>query len=77
VKIYMEELLAAFSGFHQLVFSLLIAHNPHQLFSQLTAHNSYFSQLQPNQTNPKSKARSRSFLTLAMVPLCMSAAGVR
>jgi hypothetical protein len=38
----MEEFLAAFSGFHQTVFSFLAIHNPQQLFSQP----------QSNQTDP-------------------------
>jgi hypothetical protein len=37
VKTYIEELLTAFSGFHQTVFSFLTAHSPQQLFPQLTA----------------------------------------
>jgi hypothetical protein len=42
VKTYIEELLTAFSGFQQTVFSFLTAHNPQQLFPQLTVHNSFF-----------------------------------
>jgi hypothetical protein len=38
----MEELLGAFSGFHQTIFSFLMAHNLHMLFSQLTRHNNFF-----------------------------------
>jgi hypothetical protein len=38
----MEKLLATFSGFHQTLFRFLTAHSPQQLFSQLTAHNSFF-----------------------------------
>jgi hypothetical protein len=49
VKTYIEELLTIFSGFDQTIFSFLTAHNPHQLFPQLIAHNSFFSQ--PNQTD--------------------------
>jgi hypothetical protein len=48
----MEEFLATFSSFHQTVFSFLAVHSPQQLFSQLTAHSSFFSQPQPNQTDP-------------------------
>jgi hypothetical protein len=45
----MEYFLASFSGFHQTVFSFLSVHNPQQLFSKLTAHNSFFTATtQPN-----------------------------
>jgi hypothetical protein len=47
VKIYMEKLLATFSGFHQTLFSFLTAHSPQQLFSQLTAHISFFHSHSP------------------------------
>jgi hypothetical protein len=47
VKIYMEKLLATFSGFHQTLFSFLTAHSPQQLFSQLTAHSSFFHSHSP------------------------------
>jgi hypothetical protein len=47
VKIYMEKLLATFSGFHQTLFRFLTAHSPQQLFSQLTAHNSFFHSHSP------------------------------
>jgi hypothetical protein len=43
----MEELLAAFTGFHQIIFNFSIAHSPHQFFSQLTAHNSFFHSHSP------------------------------
>jgi hypothetical protein len=43
----MEKLLATFSGFHQTLFRFLTAHSPHQLFSQLTAHNSFFHSHSP------------------------------
>jgi hypothetical protein len=46
-KIYMEELLEVFSGFHQMIFSFLTAHRPQQLFSQLTAHSSFFHSHNP------------------------------
>jgi hypothetical protein len=49
---YMEELLAAFSRFHQMIFNFLTAHSPQQLISQLIAHNRFFSQPQHNQINP-------------------------
>jgi hypothetical protein len=47
VKTYIEEILTAFSGFHQTVFSFLTAHSPQQLFSQLTAHSSFFHSHSP------------------------------
>jgi hypothetical protein len=43
----MEEFLAIFSGFHQTIFSFLAVHSPQQLFSQLTAHNSFFHSHSP------------------------------
>jgi hypothetical protein len=43
----MEEFLATFSGFHQTVFSFLAVHSPQQLFSQLTAHSSFFHSHSP------------------------------
>jgi hypothetical protein len=42
VKIYMEKILATFSDFHQTIFSFLAVHSQQQLFSQLTAHSSFF-----------------------------------
>jgi hypothetical protein len=47
VKTYIEELLMAFSGFHQTVFSFLTAHSPQQLFPQLKAHSSFFHSHSP------------------------------
>jgi hypothetical protein len=43
----MEEFLATFSGFHQMIFSFLAVHSPQQLFSQLTAHSSFFHSYSP------------------------------
>jgi hypothetical protein len=56
VKIYMKEFLAIFSGFHQTVFRFLAVHNPHQLFSQLTAHNSFFHSHIPTKQTLKGAA---------------------
>jgi hypothetical protein len=53
VKTYIEELLTAFSGFHQTIFSFLTAHTPQQIFPRLTAYSNFFSRSQSNQTNPK------------------------
>jgi hypothetical protein len=53
MKTYIKEFLTTFSGFHQMVFSFLTAYSLHQLFPQLTAHNNFFSQPQPNQTDHK------------------------
>jgi hypothetical protein len=47
MKIYMEKYLAIFSGFHQTLFNFLTAHSPQQLFSQLTAHSSFFHSHSP------------------------------
>jgi hypothetical protein len=47
VKTYIEELLTAFSGFHQTIFNFLTAHSPQQLFPQLTAHSSFFHSHSP------------------------------
>jgi hypothetical protein len=47
VKIYIEKLLATFSGFHQTLFRFLTARSPRQLFSQLTAHSSFFHSHSP------------------------------
>jgi hypothetical protein len=45
----MEKHLATFSGFHQTLFCFLTARSPQQLFSQLTAHSSFFTAtVQPN-----------------------------
>jgi hypothetical protein len=45
----MDEFLATFNGFHQTIFSFLAVHSPQQLFSQLTAHSSFFTTIaQPN-----------------------------
>jgi hypothetical protein len=52
VKTYIEEFLTTFSGFHQTIFSFLTAYSLQQLFPQLTAHSNFFSQPQPNQTDP-------------------------
>jgi hypothetical protein len=57
MKTYIEEFLMTFSGFHQTVFSFLTAYSLQQLFPQLTVHNNFFSQPQPNQTDPLSKSR--------------------
>jgi hypothetical protein len=43
----MKEFLATFSGFHQTVFSFLAVYSSQQLFSQLTAHNSFFHNQSP------------------------------
>jgi hypothetical protein len=43
----MEKFLATFSGFHQTIFSFLAVHSPQQLFSQLTAYNSFFHNHNP------------------------------
>jgi hypothetical protein len=43
----MEKLLATFSGFHQTLFSFLTTHSPQKLFSQLTAHSSFFHSHSP------------------------------
>jgi hypothetical protein len=51
VKTYIEELLTTFSGFDQTVFSFLTAHNPQQLFPQLTSHNSFFHSHSPTKQN--------------------------
>jgi hypothetical protein len=50
---YMEKLLATFSGFHQTLFSFLTAHSPQQLFSQLTAHSSFFHNHSPTKQTLK------------------------
>jgi hypothetical protein len=55
VKTYIEELLTAFSGFHQTIFSFLTAHSSQQLFSQLTAHNSFFHSHSPTKQTLYSK----------------------
>jgi hypothetical protein len=47
VKIYIEELLTIFSGFHQTIFSFLTAHNLQQIFPQLTANNNFFDSHSP------------------------------
>jgi hypothetical protein len=47
VKTYIEKLLTAFSGFLQTIFSFLTAHDPQQLFSQLTAHIGFFHSHSP------------------------------
>jgi hypothetical protein len=47
VKTYIEEFLMTFSGFHQTVFSFLIAYSLQQLFPQLTAHNNFFHSHSP------------------------------
>jgi hypothetical protein len=52
VKTYIEELLMAFSGFHQTNFNFLTAHNPQQLFPQLTAYNSFFHSHIPTKQTP-------------------------
>jgi hypothetical protein len=61
VKIYMEEFLATFSGFHQTVFSFLAVHSPQQLFSQLTAHNSFFHSHSPTKQTLISRSTYRRF----------------
>jgi hypothetical protein len=43
----MEKLLATFSDFHQTLFRFLTARSPQQLFSQLTAHSSFFHSHSP------------------------------
>jgi hypothetical protein len=52
MKTYIEEFLTTFSGFHQTIFSFLTVYSLQQLFPQLTAHSNFFSQPQPNQTDP-------------------------
>jgi hypothetical protein len=47
VKTYIEEFLTTFSGFHQMVFSFLIAYRLQQLFPQLTAHSNFFHSHSP------------------------------
>jgi hypothetical protein len=71
VKIYMEEFLAIFSGFHQTIFSFLAVHSPQQLFSQLTAHSSFFHSHSPTKQTlrhlnviSRSERRSEAFLIL-------------
>jgi hypothetical protein len=53
VKIYIEEFLTTFSGFHQTVFSFLTAHSLQQLFSTAYSPQQLFLQPQSNQTDPK------------------------
>jgi hypothetical protein len=49
----MEKLLATFSGFHQTLFRFLTARSPQQLFSQLTAHSSFFHSHSPTKQTLK------------------------
>jgi hypothetical protein len=49
---YMEQFLAAFSGFHQNIFNFLAVHRPQQLFSQLIDHNSCFHSHSPTKQTP-------------------------
>jgi hypothetical protein len=52
VKIYIEEFLATFGGFHQTIFSILAVHSLQQLFSQLTAHSNFFHSHSPAKQTP-------------------------
>jgi hypothetical protein len=53
VKTYIEELLTTFSGFHQTIFSFLIAHSLQQLFPQLTARSNFFHSHRPTKQTLK------------------------
>jgi hypothetical protein len=65
-KTYIEQLLTAFSGFHQMVFSFLTTHSSQQFF--FTVYNNFFhSHISTKQTLRVSLSLSSLFILLLLL----------
>jgi hypothetical protein len=76
MKTYIEEFLMTFSGFHQMVFSFLIAYSLQQLFPQLTAHSNFFHSHSPTKHTHSSftLCKVAHLYPQVMLPICQGIA---